>query len=190
MPRNVLLPIILLFCVVGSYAMTNSIYGIVMMLVMGVVGWLMEENGFPIAPAILGLVLGEMLEQNFMTSMIKSDGVLRGVFRAADRGRSRRRDRARLGGDALARHQPFDHPDRANRVTEGGVVVQAGSRYPTRGTAGSTSAAKVATTSPRCRERQPRTGPKCRAAKVRKNAHAPGQECGRPRHHGRHGAVN
>jgi putative tricarboxylic transport membrane protein len=73
-PRNVLLPIILMFCVVGSYAMTNSVYGIILMLTMGLLGWLMEEHGFPIAPAILGLVLGEMLEQNFMTSMIKSDG--------------------------------------------------------------------------------------------------------------------
>jgi putative tricarboxylic transport membrane protein len=73
-PRNVLLPIILLFCVVGSYAMTNSTYGIILMAVMGVIGWLMEEHGFPIAPAILGLVLGELLEQSFMTSMIKSDG--------------------------------------------------------------------------------------------------------------------
>jgi TctA family transporter len=75
-PRNVLLPIILIFCVVGAYAMTNSPFGIIIMLVMGIVGWLMEENGFPIAPAILGLVLGEMLEQNFMTSMIKADGSL------------------------------------------------------------------------------------------------------------------
>jgi TctA family transporter len=75
-PRNVLLPIILMFCVVGAYAMTNSPFGIIVMLVMGMVGWLMEENGFPIAPAILGLVLGEMLEQNFMTSMIKADGSL------------------------------------------------------------------------------------------------------------------
>ncbi|MDI1344480.1 MAG: tripartite tricarboxylate transporter permease [Pseudolabrys sp.] len=75
-PRNVLLPIILIFCVVGAYAMTNSTFGIIIMLVMGMVGWLMEENGFPIAPAILGLVLGEMLEQNFMTSMIKADGSL------------------------------------------------------------------------------------------------------------------
>ena len=73
-PRNVLLPIILVFCLVGSYAMTNSFYGVMIMLVLGIIGWLMEENGFPIAPAILGLVLGEMLEQNFMTSMIKSDG--------------------------------------------------------------------------------------------------------------------
>ncbi len=73
-PRNVLLPIILIFCVVGAYAMTNSFYGIALMLVMGLIAWLMEEHGFPIAPAILGLVLGEMLEQNFMTSMIKADG--------------------------------------------------------------------------------------------------------------------
>jgi TctA family transporter len=73
-PRNILLPVILMFCVVGSYAMTNSVFGIWIMLVMGVIGWLMEEHGFPIAPAILGLVLGEMFEQNFMTSMIKADG--------------------------------------------------------------------------------------------------------------------
>ena len=43
---------------------------------MGLFGWVLEENGFPVAPLILGLVLGEMLEQNFMTSMIKSDGDL------------------------------------------------------------------------------------------------------------------
>jgi TctA family transporter len=79
-PRNMLLPTILLFCVVGAYAMTNSVYGIIIMLAMGALAWLMEENGFPIAPAILGLVLGEMLEQNFMTSMIKADGNLLAFF--------------------------------------------------------------------------------------------------------------
>jgi len=73
-PRALLLPLILLFCIVGAFAMTNSGYGIVLMLIFGVLGWFMEENGIPVAPMILGLVLGEMLEQNFMTSMIKSDG--------------------------------------------------------------------------------------------------------------------
>jgi TctA family transporter len=34
----------------------------------------MEENGFPVAPAILGVVLGGMLEENFVSSMIKADG--------------------------------------------------------------------------------------------------------------------
>lgn len=73
-PRNILLPVILIFCMVGSFAMTNSLYGVVLMVVMGVFGWLLEEHSVPVAPLILGLVLGEMLEQNFMTSMIKSDG--------------------------------------------------------------------------------------------------------------------
>ena len=73
-PRKLLLPVILLFCIVGSFAITNSPYGILLMLIFGVVGWLMEENGIPVAPLVLGLVLGEMLEQNFMASMIKADG--------------------------------------------------------------------------------------------------------------------
>ena len=58
------------------------------MLIAGVVAYVLEENGFPIAPAILGVVLGGMLEENFVTSMIKSDGNLLGVLRA---GRSRPR---------------------------------------------------------------------------------------------------
>jgi len=41
---------------------------------MGVMAYLMEENGFPVAPTILGIVLGTMLEDNFMSSMIKADG--------------------------------------------------------------------------------------------------------------------
>jgi putative tricarboxylic transport membrane protein len=73
-PRTLLMPVILLFCIVGSFAITNSPYGILLMLIFGVVGWLMEENGIPVAPLVLGLVLGEMLEQNFMASMIKADG--------------------------------------------------------------------------------------------------------------------
>ncbi|OSP55395.1 tripartite tricarboxylate transporter permease [Pseudoruegeria sp. SK021] len=73
-PTRVLMPIILMFCMVGSFAINNSVFGIWLMLIFGIVGFLMEENDIPIAPAILGLVLGPMLEQNFVTSMIKSDG--------------------------------------------------------------------------------------------------------------------
>jgi len=73
-PRNVLMPVILLFCVVGSFAINNSIFDVGVMLVFGVLAYAMEANRFPIAPTILGLVLGGMLEQNFVTSMIKADG--------------------------------------------------------------------------------------------------------------------
>jgi TctA family transporter len=45
-----------------------------------VVAFFMERNGFPIAPAILGLVLGGMLEENFVSAMIESDGHLAAFF--------------------------------------------------------------------------------------------------------------
>lgn len=79
-PRKVLIPIILMFCVVGSFAINNTVFGISVMLVMGVLAYVMESNGFPVAPTILGIVLGTMLESNFMSSMIKADGEFSGFF--------------------------------------------------------------------------------------------------------------
>ena len=79
-PRAILMPVILLFCVVGSFAINNSVFGVVLMLVFGLIAFVMEENGFPVAPAILGMVLGAMLEENFISSMIKSEGRLLAFF--------------------------------------------------------------------------------------------------------------
>jgi putative tricarboxylic transport membrane protein len=79
-PRNVLMPLILLFCLVGTFAINNSMFGVGVMLVAGIVAYLLEANKFPIAPAILGVVLGGMLEENFITSMIKSNGSLATFF--------------------------------------------------------------------------------------------------------------
>ncbi|MDH4190456.1 MAG: tripartite tricarboxylate transporter permease [Betaproteobacteria bacterium] len=73
-PRTLLMPAILLFCIVGAFAVNNSMLGVVLILAFGLAAWLMEANGFPIAPAILGMVLGSMLEENFIKSMIKSEG--------------------------------------------------------------------------------------------------------------------
>ena len=79
-PRNILMPVILLFCIVGSYAINNSVFDVGVMLVFGLLAYLMEENGFPVAPTILGVVLGGMLEENFIKAMIKSDGSFLGFF--------------------------------------------------------------------------------------------------------------
>ncbi len=73
-PANVLMPLILLFCIVGSFAINNSTFDIVVMLIAGVLGFCMERWGFPVAPTILGVVLGSMLEQHFFSSLIKADG--------------------------------------------------------------------------------------------------------------------
>jgi len=72
--RNILMPTILVFCMVGAFAVTNSTLGVLLILCFGVIAFVMEENGFPIAPVILGAVLGKMLEENLVTSLIKSDG--------------------------------------------------------------------------------------------------------------------
>ncbi len=73
-PRNVLMPVILLFCVVGSFAINNTAFDVGVMLVAGVAAYVLEANDFPITPLILGVVLGGMLEENLVSSMIKSDG--------------------------------------------------------------------------------------------------------------------
>ena len=75
-PREVLMPVILMFCVVGTFAINNTVFDVGVMLCLGLVAYLMEENGIPIAPAILGLVLGQLIEESFMTSMIKANGNL------------------------------------------------------------------------------------------------------------------
>jgi putative tricarboxylic transport membrane protein len=72
-PRRVLMPIVFLFCMIGAYTINNSFFDVGVMLAFGLLGYLMEENGFPIAPVILGLVLGRMIEDHFMSSMMKAD---------------------------------------------------------------------------------------------------------------------
>lgn len=79
-PRRVLMPMILIFCIVGAFASNNAAYGIVLMLAFGVLGFFMEENDIPIAPCILGIVIGPILERNFITTMIKSDGAVTAFF--------------------------------------------------------------------------------------------------------------
>lgn len=73
-PRELLIPVILVFCIVGSFAINTSLFGVAVMLVLGLLAYFMEENGIPIAPAILGIVLGRMVEENFLNSMAKGRG--------------------------------------------------------------------------------------------------------------------
>jgi len=72
-PRNLLMPTILMFCIVGSFAINNTTFDVGIMLFTGIMAYFMEANGIPVAPAILGLVLGRLLEDSFMVSMIKSE---------------------------------------------------------------------------------------------------------------------
>ena len=79
-PRNILMPAILMFCIVGSFAINNSLFDVGLMLFMGILGYFFEANGIPVAPIVLGMVLGPIVEQNFMVSMIKSEWDLTQFF--------------------------------------------------------------------------------------------------------------
>jgi putative tricarboxylic transport membrane protein len=73
-PTGLLMPLILLFCIVGSFAINNSMFGVIVMGLAGVAAFFMERWGFPVAPTILGVVLGTMLEEHFFSSLVKADG--------------------------------------------------------------------------------------------------------------------
>lgn len=79
-PTRILMPIILIFCIVGAYAVDNTLFSVWIMLGLGVLAYFMEENGIPIAPAILGIVLGKVIEKNFLITMLKTEGDLLGFF--------------------------------------------------------------------------------------------------------------
>ena len=79
-PGELLMPIILLFCIVGSFAINNALFGVGVMLISGVIAFYMERWGFPVAPTILGVVLGTLLEEQFFSSLIKADGRLLAFF--------------------------------------------------------------------------------------------------------------
>jgi putative tricarboxylic transport membrane protein len=72
-PKTALAPLILGFAIVGSFSIDLSISSIVIMIVVGVFAYLMEESEIPVAPAVLGLVMGTLVERNLITSLIKGD---------------------------------------------------------------------------------------------------------------------
>src|SRR6187431_1597808 len=79
-PRSSIMPVIMLCCAVGSFAIGNNMFGVVTVAMFGIIGYVMEENGYPVAAMVLGIVMGTMVEQAFVTSLIKSDGSILPFF--------------------------------------------------------------------------------------------------------------
>ena len=71
-PFSILLTAIAIVCIVGAYAINNNVFDIWVMAGMGLVAFLLRRGGFPLSQVVLGMVLGPILEQNFMVSAIKS----------------------------------------------------------------------------------------------------------------------
>jgi len=73
-PRRILYPIIILFCIIGSYCVKNNIFDVVTMIIFGILGYLFKKFEYESAPLILAFVLGPMLELNLRQSLILSNG--------------------------------------------------------------------------------------------------------------------
>ncbi|GAB5406330.1 MAG: tripartite tricarboxylate transporter permease [Aureliella sp.] len=71
-PRGILLPLVVLFCIVGSYSIASSYVDVWIMLAMGLAGFALERRGVPLAPIVLGLILGGPLEHRFLQSITTS----------------------------------------------------------------------------------------------------------------------
>jgi TctA family transporter len=75
-PRNVVLAGITIFSLVGAFAMRSNVFDVFLVVLFGIAGYFMEKAEIPLAPFILGLVLGPMIEDNLRIGLIKSDGRL------------------------------------------------------------------------------------------------------------------
>ena len=78
-PFSIIAPVILVICAIGAYTVHSSMFDVWMMLLFGVVGYVFKKLGYPLAPLVLALVLGDRAEDSFRQSMLMSQGEL-GIF--------------------------------------------------------------------------------------------------------------
>jgi putative tricarboxylic transport membrane protein len=71
-----LYPGILLFCILGAYSLNQSVFDVTLMVLFGIVGYVFRKLDWPLAPAILALILGPMMERSLRTSLEMSGGDL------------------------------------------------------------------------------------------------------------------
>lgn len=74
LPRNIVMVIVLIFSVIGSYAIRNSFFDIYIMTLFGILGYFFEFVDIPLPPMILGIILGPMIENNLRVGLIKTHG--------------------------------------------------------------------------------------------------------------------
>lgn len=73
-PYAILFPLILFFCMIGSYTIARSSTDMVIMIIFGVVGYFMKKFNYESSPLVLGLVLGPMMEKALRRSLFISNG--------------------------------------------------------------------------------------------------------------------
>jgi len=73
-PERILIPIIVVVCIVGTYGLRNTFFDTAIMLAFGILAYLMNKYGFPVVPMLLAIILGPSLESNLRMSLVLSEG--------------------------------------------------------------------------------------------------------------------
>lgn len=79
-PKNYLLAVVLLMCVVGAYATNNRMFDVWTLLAFGALGHVMNRFDYPLPPLILGFILGPVIEENLRSALMSSRGAIMPFF--------------------------------------------------------------------------------------------------------------
>ena len=79
-PRAYLLPVVAVFCVIGSFALNNTMFDVWVMLVFGVIGFAMERAGYPLGPFVIGFVLAPLGEAKLRSGLMMTAGGIEPLF--------------------------------------------------------------------------------------------------------------
>ena len=79
-PRERLMPIVFVLCVIGPFAITQRLFDVYVMLFFGIVGFILREMKYPMAPLVLGIILGDILDKSLRRALVLSDGDLTPFF--------------------------------------------------------------------------------------------------------------
>ena len=74
LPRNLLMPAILVFCIIGSFALSTRMFDVWTMILFGLIGFGMEKMKIPLAPFIIGFILAPVAEENLQMGLMASNG--------------------------------------------------------------------------------------------------------------------
>ncbi len=75
-PTTIIVPMLFVLCVVGTYALSSRLFDVWTMLLFGVLGYVLRQYQFPVAPMVLGIVLGDLMEKSLRRGLVLSDGDL------------------------------------------------------------------------------------------------------------------
>jgi putative tricarboxylic transport membrane protein len=79
-PAQLFMPIIGILCIIGSYSLGINIWNLYLMLPVGIISYFLIEMGYPIAPLVIGVILGPMADENLRRALMVSQGSFMPIF--------------------------------------------------------------------------------------------------------------